>query len=98
VKRRKARIIKEPKARGEWGESVFMVQAVEHGLPVSRPWGESNSFDFVVGKPGRFVSVQVQSTTVKNGMCALCARTVRNMRAGRSISWQLMSFRKTCGT
>jgi hypothetical protein len=31
------------------------------------PWGDSNSFDFVVGKPGRFVSVQVKSTTVKNG-------------------------------
>ena len=56
MKRRKARMIKEPKARGEWGESVFMVRAVEHELPVSRPWGDSNSFDFVVGKPGRFVS------------------------------------------
>jgi PD-(D/E)XK nuclease superfamily protein len=73
VKRRKARIIKEPKAREEWGESVFMVRAVEHGLPVSRPWGESNSFDFVVGKPGRFVSVQVKSTTVKNGGGYLCS-------------------------
>jgi hypothetical protein len=85
VKRRKARIIKEPKARGEWGESVFMVR-VEQGLPVSRPWGDSNSFDFVVGKPGRFVSVQVKSTTVKNGgwyvcrapaQCEVCARSVR---------------------
>jgi hypothetical protein len=42
-----------------------MVRAVEQGLPVSRPWRDSNSFDFVVGKPGRFVSVQVKSTTVK---------------------------------
>lgn len=73
MKRRKARIIKEPKARGEWGESVFMVRAVEQGLPVSRPWGESNSFDFVVGKPGRFVSVQVKSTTVKNGGGYVCS-------------------------
>ena len=73
VKWRKARIIKEPKARGEWGESVFMVRAVEQGLPVSRPWGDSNSFDFVVGKPGRFVSVQVKSTTVKNGGGYACA-------------------------
>lgn len=73
MKGRKSRIIKEPKARGEWGESVFMVRAVEHGLPVSRPWGESNSFDFVVGKPGRFVSVQVKSTTVKNGGGYVCS-------------------------
>jgi hypothetical protein len=73
VKRRNTRIIKQPKARGEWGESVFMARAVEHGLPVSRPWGDSNSFDFVVGKPGRFVSVQVKSTTVKNGRGYVCS-------------------------
>lgn len=73
MKRRKARLIKEPKPRGEWGESVFMVRAVEHRLPVSRPWGDSNSFDFVVGRPGHFASVQVKSTTVKNGGGYVCA-------------------------
>lgn len=83
VKRRKAKIIKEPKARGEWGESVFMVRAVEHGLPVSRPWGESNSFDFVVGKPGRFVSVQVKSTTVKNGGGYVCSVRQNNAKYAR---------------
>ncbi|MGC2328565.1 MAG: hypothetical protein WA604_17770, partial [Candidatus Sulfotelmatobacter sp.] len=35
-------IIKDPKARGEWVESVFMARASEHGLAVSKPWGESN--------------------------------------------------------
>ncbi len=83
VKRRKAKIIKEPKARGEWGESVFMVRAVEQGLPVSRPWGDSNSFDFVVGKPGRFVSVQVKSTTVKNGGGYVCAVRQNNAKYAR---------------
>ena len=83
VKRRKGRIIKEPKARGEWGESVFMVRAVEQGLPVSRPWGDSNSFDFVVGKPGRFVSVQVKSTTVKNGGGYVCSVRQNNARYAR---------------
>jgi hypothetical protein len=83
VMRRKARIIKEPKARGEWGESVFMVRAVEQGLPVSRPWGDSNSFDFVVGKPGRFVSVQVKSTTVKNGGGYVCSVRQNNAKYAR---------------
>ena len=83
MKRRKARIIKEPKARGEWGESVFMMRAVEHGLPVSRPWGESNSFDFVVGKPGRFASVQVKTTTVKNGGGYVCAIRQNNAKYAR---------------
>ncbi len=83
MKRRKVKIIKEAKTRGEWGESVFMARAVERGLPVSRPWGESNSFDFVVGKPGRFVSVQVKSTTVRNCGGYVCAVRHNNARYAR---------------
>lgn len=41
-----------------------MARAAEHGLPVSRPWGEMSSYD-VIGKTGRFVSVQVKSTISK---------------------------------
>jgi hypothetical protein len=40
MKKRKPRIIQDKKKRGEWAESVFMARAGEHGLPVSRPWGE----------------------------------------------------------
>jgi hypothetical protein len=65
VKKRKAKIIKDKKLRGEWAESVFMARASEQELPVSKPWGDSNSYDFVVGTPGRFVSVQVKSTIYK---------------------------------
>jgi len=83
VKQRKGGSIQAPKARGEWGESVFMVRAVEQGLPVSRPWGDSNSFDFVVGKPGRFVSVQVKSTTVKNGGGYVCSVRQNNAKYAR---------------
>ena len=83
MKRGKTRIIKEAKARGEWGESMFMARAVEQGLPVSRPWGDSNSFDFVVGKPGRFVSVQVKSTTVKNGGGYVCSVRQNNAKYAR---------------
>jgi hypothetical protein len=65
--KRKAKIIQDPKKRGEWVESVFMARAGEQGLEVSRPWGDSNSYDFVVGRPGRFVGVQVKSTTFVSG-------------------------------
>ncbi len=54
--------ISHKKLRGEWAEMVFMVRATEYGLPVCRPWGDSRSFDFVVGTPGHFVAVQVKST------------------------------------
>jgi PD-(D/E)XK endonuclease len=72
MKKRKRKIIKDPKARGEWVESVFMARAGEQGLAVSKPWGESNSYDFVVGRPGRFVGVQVKSTTIENGGGYVC--------------------------
>jgi len=62
MKKRKPKIIKDKKKRGEWAESVFMARAAEHGLPVSKPWGEMCSYDFVIGKTGRFSSVQVKST------------------------------------
>ena len=62
VKSRKPDTIENKKQRGEWAESVFMAKAHERGLPVSKPWGDSWPYDFVVGTTGRFVSVQVKST------------------------------------
>jgi hypothetical protein len=62
VKSRKPDMIENKKQRGEWAESVFMAKAHERGLPVSKPWGDSWPYDFVVGTTGRFVSVQVKST------------------------------------
>jgi hypothetical protein len=59
---RKTRIIKDSKRRGEWAESVFMARAAEYGLAVSKPVGDSNMFDCVVGRPGKFVAVQVKCT------------------------------------
>ncbi len=44
-----------------------MARAGELGFAVSRPWGESRSYDFVAGRPGRFVSVQVTSTHPSGG-------------------------------
>src|SRR5258708_33077582 len=78
MKRRKPGIIKDPKIRGEWVESVFMVRAGEQGLVVSKPWGDSRGYDFVVGRPGRFVSVQVKSTTVESGAGCACAIRKQN--------------------
>ena len=77
MKKRK-KIIKDKKMRGEWAESVFMVRAGEEGLPVSKPWGDSNSFDCVVGRPGKFVGVQVKCTIAKlesgeGYICSTCS-------------------------
>jgi len=61
MKKRIPKIIGK-KLRGEWTEMRFMVRVAELGLPISKPWGDSRSFDFVVGWPRHFVAVQVKST------------------------------------
>ena len=77
MKKRKPKIA-DKKQRGEWAESIFLVRASERGLQVSKPWGDSRSYDFVVGRPGHFVAVQVKCTVavVKNGsgyVCSVCS-------------------------
>ena len=65
MKATKPGLIRDNKKRGEWAESVFAARAAEHGLPVSKPSGDSESFDYVVGHPGKFVGVQVKCTIAK---------------------------------
>jgi len=55
--------IKPAKQRGEWAELHFMARAFEYGLGVSKPWGESARYDFIVDCQGKFLRVQVKSTT-----------------------------------
>ena len=50
------------KQRGEWVELQFMARATQQGLIVSKPWGDSSRYDFVVEHEGRFSRVQVKST------------------------------------
>jgi hypothetical protein len=58
--------IKHPKLRGEWAELRFMARAAEQGFQVSKPWGETARYDFVVEAAGRFVRVQVKSTMFRD--------------------------------
>ena len=55
--------IRDPKQRGEWAELRFMAKAMEHGYRLNRPWGGYLPYDVVVDLGGRFMSVQVKSTT-----------------------------------
>jgi hypothetical protein len=75
MKKLKMSKMKDKKVRGEWAEMKFMTAAAEHGLCVSKPWGDSNSYDFVVGRPGHFVAVQVKCTVFNtaNGVGYICS-------------------------
>jgi len=71
-KKRKPKIV-DKKLRGEWAEMVFMTRIIELGIPISKPWGEMQSYDFVVGRTRRFVSVQVKSTICEVGTGYVCS-------------------------
>ena len=70
--------IADKKKRGEWVELRFMAEAAERNLPACKPFGDSENFDVVVGRPGKFVGVQVKCTVFrsKNGegyLCSVCS-------------------------
>src|SRR5438132_5802100 len=54
--------LRHPKRRGEWVELQFMARAAAHGLTVSKPWGDSARYDFIVEQRAVFRRVQVKST------------------------------------
>jgi hypothetical protein len=56
------------KKRGEWAELVFGMQAIERGLRLWRPWGESSGYDWVAESTGgRMMRIQVKSTIFREG-------------------------------
>ena len=59
--------IRNGKKRGEWAELCFAVRAIEEGLRLSRPWGESSGYDFAVEYKEQFARVQVKSTMFREG-------------------------------
>ncbi len=52
-----------PKLQGEAAESVFLQRAVTLGFTVSKPWGDSAPYDFIVEGGHRLLRVQVKSVT-----------------------------------
>lgn len=55
-----------PKRRGELAEIRFLFAAAARGLTVAKPWGDSDPFDFLVGRDGRYLRVQVKSTSTRH--------------------------------
>ena len=59
----------------------FMARASEHGFSVSKPWGDSEAYDFIVAHQGRLRRVQVKSTTFRRKNCYICQLRGRNKPA-----------------
>lgn len=69
----KAMKIKQPKRRGERVELRFMAAAAENDMNVTRPWGDSAQYDFIVEHQARFLRIQVKSTQFFDRGCYPCA-------------------------
>jgi hypothetical protein len=65
--------IKAPKRRGEWVELRFMAAAAENDLHVTKPWGDSAQYDFIVEHNAHLMRVQVKSTQFFDRGCYPCA-------------------------
>lgn len=74
VRRRmsKCKGFKTFKERGEWVELVFMARAVRLGFKITKPWGDSSSYDVGVESGQRTLRVQVKSTDYRLGSGYLC--------------------------
>ena len=64
--------IAHAKLRGEWAELRFMSRAAEHGLTITKPWGDSARYDFAVEHRGRFLRVQVKCTRCRRWNSYVC--------------------------
>lgn len=49
------------KRRGEIAEAAFLHKAASLGFSISKPWGESDRYDFILDHGGRCWRVQVKS-------------------------------------
>lgn len=55
-----------PKRKGELAELRFWTEATRRGMIVSKPYGDSARYDFVVDCAGQLSRVQVKSTSSGN--------------------------------
>src|SRR5512141_2856725 len=57
------------KLQGELVELRFLTRAAELGLRVSKPYGDSAPYDFLVESGGTVFKVQVKSTSYRANKC-----------------------------
>jgi len=76
-------MIQHPKKRGEWVELQFLARATAHELTVSKPWGDTTPYDYIVEHKGTFHRVQVKSSMalIRNDYACSCHPPTRPTQA-----------------
>ena len=82
--------MKTCKQLGEWAELCFMARAAERGLNVSKPHGDSASYDVGVEQHGRFLRIQVKSTSFRRKGSYTC--NIVGAKRERYVQGQLDFF------
>jgi len=78
------------KERGEWVELLFMAWALQKGLKVSKPWGDSGAYDVGIEYKGRLLRIQVKSSSYRlaNGyLCGFRPNQRRKRYARRKVDF-----------
>ena len=70
-----------------------MMRASELGLEVSKPWGDTARYDFIVEKARRTARVQVKSTISRYGTGYSCK--VRDCHGARTRATLSISLQRT---
>ncbi len=67
------------KPRGELAELVFLQYGTARDLIISKPWGETSSYDFIVDAAGQLLRIQVRSASVAHrGAWRICCTKGRS--------------------
>jgi len=73
---------RESKCRGELAELAFLHQATSRGLKVSKPYGDSGRYDFIVDTGRRLCKIQVKSTSYAKSPTVYGVSIGRNLHGG----------------
>jgi hypothetical protein len=87
-KRRRTEQRRTCKRRGEIVEAAFLARASDLGFRVSKPWGDSDRYDFVVEGEEGFWRVQVKLTTCHRGEAYFLSLTM----GGRPYTGEEIDF------
>lgn len=87
-------LLKLSKERGEWAELQFLSRATSRGFTVSKPWGDTAKYDFVVERSGALHRVQVKSTyrRVRGSKAYLCNIVHGGARTQRAYTTEEADF------
>jgi PD-(D/E)XK nuclease superfamily protein len=77
----------DPKRRGQVAELAFMHKAADLGFAVTKPYGDSEAYDFILDSGYRLLRVQVRSTGGPGDYRGYRLHTVHGALTGRRMPY-----------